>query len=124
VFRVSSAKAADLRRFLRYAKSNGIDAETLARMPTRSLPGFAEISAGPAASATAPDLSQSYTGLAPRASETGQTGRKGQPMSKAGPFRPRQPSRTGKHDPPIHHLAQQPRLQRTAPLIIDRANVV
>ena len=34
VFRVSSAKAADLRRFLRrHAKSNGIDAETLARMP-------------------------------------------------------------------------------------------
>src|SRR2546430_14541059 len=34
VYRVSSAKAADLRRFLRrHAKSNGIDAETLARMP-------------------------------------------------------------------------------------------
>jgi transposase len=34
VYRVSSAKAADLRRFLRrHAKSNGIDAETLARLP-------------------------------------------------------------------------------------------
>jgi transposase len=34
VFRVSSAKAADLRRFLRrHAKSNGTGAETLARMP-------------------------------------------------------------------------------------------
>ena len=34
VFRVSSAKAADLRRFLsRHAKSNGIDAQTLARLP-------------------------------------------------------------------------------------------
>ncbi len=34
VYRVSSAKAADLRRFLRrHAKSNGIDVETLARMP-------------------------------------------------------------------------------------------
>jgi transposase len=34
VYRVSSAKASDLRRFLRrHAKSNGIDAETLARMP-------------------------------------------------------------------------------------------
>jgi transposase len=34
VFRVSSAKASDLRRFLRrHAKSNGIDAETLARLP-------------------------------------------------------------------------------------------
>src|SRR5450755_2031968 len=34
VFRVSSAKAADLRRFLRrHAKSNGTGAETLARLP-------------------------------------------------------------------------------------------
>ncbi|HUK67271.1 MAG TPA: transposase, partial [Streptosporangiaceae bacterium] len=34
VYRVSSANAADLRRFLRrHAKSNGIDAETLARLP-------------------------------------------------------------------------------------------
>ena len=34
VFRVSSAKAADLRRFLsRHAKTNGIDADTLARLP-------------------------------------------------------------------------------------------
>ena len=34
VFRVSSAKAADLRRFLsRHAKSNGIDPDTLARLP-------------------------------------------------------------------------------------------
>src|SRR5215470_3504965 len=34
VYRVSSAKAADLRRFLRrHAKPNGIDAETLARIP-------------------------------------------------------------------------------------------
>ena len=34
VYRVSSAKAADLRPFFsRHAKSNGIDAETLARLP-------------------------------------------------------------------------------------------
>ena len=34
VFGVSSAKAADLRRFLsRHTKSNGIDADTLARLP-------------------------------------------------------------------------------------------
>jgi transposase len=34
VYRVSSAKAADLRRFFsRHAKSNGIDADTLARLP-------------------------------------------------------------------------------------------
>ena len=36
VFRVSSAKSADLRRFLsKHAKSNSIDAETLARLPRR-----------------------------------------------------------------------------------------
>jgi transposase len=41
VVRVSSAKAADLRRFLsRHAKSNGIDAETLARMPTLAPSGL------------------------------------------------------------------------------------
>ena len=34
VYRVSSAKAADLRRFLhRHAKANGIDADILARLP-------------------------------------------------------------------------------------------
>ena len=34
VYRVASAKAADLRRFLsRHAKTNGIDADTLARLP-------------------------------------------------------------------------------------------
>ena len=55
VYRVSSAKAADLRRFLRrHAKSNGIDAETLARMPLAGpgglqaleLPGAAEAAPG------------------------------------------------------------------------------
>ena len=29
--------------------------------------------------------------------------------------RPRQPQGTGQHDPPVHHLAQQPRLRRTTP---------
>ena len=29
--------------------------------------------------------------------------------------RPRQPQGAGQHDPPVHHLAQQPRLRRTAP---------
>jgi len=33
----------------------------------------------------------------------------------AGRHRPRQPHRTGHHDPPVHHLAEQPRLRRTAP---------
>ena len=33
----------------------------------------------------------------------------------AGRHRPRQPQRAGQHDPPVHHLAQQPRLRRTAP---------
>jgi transposase len=29
--------------------------------------------------------------------------------------RPRQPQEAGQHDPPVHHLAQQPRLRRTTP---------
>jgi hypothetical protein len=42
VFRVSSQKAADLRRFLsRHAKSNGIDADTLARLPLFDPAGLA-----------------------------------------------------------------------------------
>ena len=57
VYRVSSAKAADLRKFLhRHAKTNGIDAETLARMPIADprglqqleLPGPGRGRAGPA----------------------------------------------------------------------------
>jgi len=44
VYRVSSAKAADLRRFLRrHAKSNGIDAETLARMPLADPAGLRQL---------------------------------------------------------------------------------
>jgi transposase len=58
----------------------------------RSLPGLAEVG-GPALVATMGEASRfgtgkqfrSFTGLAPRASETGGTDRKGQPMSKAGP---------------------------------------
>jgi len=57
----------------------------------RSLPGLATIG-GPALVATMGKASRfataakfrSFTGLAPRASETGQTDRKGQPISKAG----------------------------------------
>jgi transposase len=53
VFRVSSQKAADLRRFLsRHAKSNGIDAGTLARLPLVSTAGLQPLvlpSAGQAA---------------------------------------------------------------------------
>ena len=57
VFRVSSQKAADLRRFLsRHAKSNGIDADTLARLPLSGpaglrplvLPGAERAAARPA----------------------------------------------------------------------------
>ena len=58
----------------------------------RSLPGFAEISApvliaamGRPGRFRAGTKFKSYVGLAPRASETGETDRKGQPMSKAGP---------------------------------------
>ena len=44
VFRVSSQKAADLRRFLsRHAKSNGIDADTLARLPLLDPAGLAPL---------------------------------------------------------------------------------
>jgi hypothetical protein len=44
VYRVSSAKAADLRKFLhRHAKSNGIDAETLARMPIAGPRGLQQL---------------------------------------------------------------------------------
>jgi transposase len=57
----------------------------------RSLPGLAEVG-GPALTACMGDPARfgrakqfrSYTGLAPKASETGETDRKGQPMSKAG----------------------------------------
>jgi hypothetical protein len=64
-----------------------VDPDELAR----SLPGLAEVG-GPALAATMgpasrfPNASRfrSYTGLAPRASETGQTDRQGQPISKAG----------------------------------------
>ena len=44
VFRVSSQKAADLRRFLsRHAKTNGIDADTLARLPLFDPAGLAPL---------------------------------------------------------------------------------
>jgi transposase len=53
VYRVPSAKAADLRRFLsRHAKSNAIDAETLARLPLVDPAGLQplELPCGPRAS--------------------------------------------------------------------------
>lgn len=44
VYRVSSAKAADLRKFFRHhAKSNGIDADTLARLPLADPGGLVEL---------------------------------------------------------------------------------
>jgi transposase len=49
VLRVTSAKAADLRRFLaRHAKSNGIDAETLARLPLVAPSGLVPVEFGSA----------------------------------------------------------------------------
>ena len=64
-----------------------VDAGQLAR----TLPGVAEVS-GPVLAAAIGDASRfptgahfkSFAGLAPKASETGETDRKGQPMSKAG----------------------------------------
>lgn len=58
----------------------------------RSLPGMAEV-CGPTAVSWLGEVERfaraaqvrSFTGLAPRASETGESDRKGQPMSKAGP---------------------------------------
>jgi Transposase IS116/IS110/IS902 family len=62
------------------------------RQLARSLPGFAEISAAVLVAAMGRpgrfrdgSRFKSYVGLTPRASPTGQTERKGQPMSKAGP---------------------------------------
>jgi transposase len=53
VLRVSSAKAADLRRFLsRHAKSNNIDAETLARLPMVAPAGLHPVELGGAARAS------------------------------------------------------------------------
>src|SRR6266487_2530493 len=53
VLRVSSAKAADLRRFLaRHAKSNGIDAETLARLPLVAPSGLVPVELGSPARAS------------------------------------------------------------------------
>jgi transposase len=53
VLRVTSAKAADLRRFLaRHAKSNGIDAETLARLPLVAPTGLVPVEFGSAARAS------------------------------------------------------------------------
>jgi len=56
VYRVSSAKAADLRKFLhRHAKTNGIDAETLARMPIADPRGLQQLELpGPDAAAPGP----------------------------------------------------------------------
>jgi len=36
-------------------------------------------------------------------------------LLRAGRHRPCQPQRAGQHDPPVHHLAQQPRLRPTTP---------
>lgn len=67
-----------------------VDPDQLAR----SLPGIA-LSGGPVLASAIGDAKRfpnaaafkSFTGLSPRASETGNTDRKGQPMSKAGPRR-------------------------------------
>lgn len=53
VLRVTSAKAADLRRFLaRHAKSNAIDAETLARLPLVAPAGLTAVEFGSQARAS------------------------------------------------------------------------
>jgi len=72
----------------REARYQQVDPAALAR----SLPGLADVG-GPALAACMGDPARfangkrfrSFTGLTPKASETGETDRKGQPMSKAGP---------------------------------------
>jgi transposase len=89
-----------------------VDPDQLAR----SLPGVATVG-GPALAALVGDARRfpdgasfrSFTGLAPRASETGETDRKGQPMSKAGPRLLRttliRAAETARHlDPQLAHL--------------------
>jgi transposase IS116/IS110/IS902 family protein len=81
----------------------------------RSLPGLATIG-GPALVATMGTASRfaraakfrAFTGLAPKASETGQTDRKGQPISKAG----NRLLRTTLHRAADHARRQDPQLAR------------
>jgi len=90
--RLLRAAQAELDRHRRARETNyqRVDPEQLAR----SLPGIAEVGgplitaelARPQRFATGRQV-RSFTGLAPRASETGNTDRKGQPMSKAGSHR-------------------------------------
>ena len=87
--RLLRAAQAELARHAptREACYRSVDPDGLAR----SLPGLAEVG-GPALVATMGPASRfatagkfrAFTGLAPKASETGQTDRKGQPISKAG----------------------------------------
>jgi transposase len=87
--RLLRATQAELERHAREREAcyRQVDPAALAR----SLPGLAEIG-GPALVATMGPASRfaragkfrSFTGLTPRASETGQTDRKGQPITKAG----------------------------------------
>jgi transposase len=87
--RLLAATQAELDRHAtqRESRYRWVDPAALAR----SLPGLATIG-GPALAATMGPASRfanaakfrAFTGLAPKASETGQTDRKGQPISKAG----------------------------------------
>jgi transposase len=99
-----------------------VDPEQLAR----SLPGVATVS-GPALAAIIGEAQRfghgrhlrSFAGLAPRASETGETDRKGQPMSKAGPRLLRttliRAADNARHlDPQLAHLYQQQVVERGA----------
>jgi transposase len=82
----------------------------------RSLPGLATIGGpalvatmGPAQRFTNPAKFRSFTGLAPKASETGQTDRKGQPITKAG----NKLLRTTLHRAADHARRQDPQLARS-----------
>jgi transposase len=82
----------------------------------RSLPGLATIGGpalvatmGPAQRFTNASKFRSFTGLAPKASETGQTDRKGQPITKAG----NKLLRTTLHRAADHARRQDPQLARS-----------
>src|SRR5207248_6471285 len=87
VFRVSSQKAADLRRFLsRHAKSNGIDADTLARLPLFD-PGGLRPLVLPGAERAALDRRVRATDRLPRAAAARKTPSK-DPAPQSPPARP------------------------------------
>ena len=118
VFRVSSQKAADLRRFLsRHTKTNGIDAETLAKLPIFDPAGSASARAArgatapPSTAGCGPPTASPRTGAAAQAAHQGpgapadadepaQRGpRRGRPGRARALCRPERPGQGGREAP-------------------------